>query len=82
MEELDLSRNQFLPFATGLLFDRLLDSPQICKSLKRIELAGSVRVEDTCWEKLAKFILQAPRVANQMLGLIEDYRFDLAEKLF
>ena len=64
VEELDLSNNQFSDFATSLLFDRMIDSPSICRSLRRIELTGTVRVEDTCWEKLAKFILQAPRLAN------------------
>ena len=84
VEELDLSQNNFSPFVTGLLFDRMIDSPLLCRSLKRIELDGTVRVDydEECWEKLAKFILQAPKVANQMLGLILDFRFDLAEKVF
>ena len=64
VEELDLSHNQFSPFATGLLFDRMIDSPLICRSLRKIELAGTVSVEDACWEKLARFILKAPRLAN------------------
>ena len=64
IEELDLSGNRFEPFATNLLFDRLLDSEKICKSLRKLDLNGSVRIENSSWEKLANFMIQAPQVAN------------------